>query len=180
MSKIFLITGGVKSGKTHCAVKYFEEIANVTYIGTLKNTSVGTGAQIDENKNRRPSAWETANEYLSPVLAVDENKLYILDSITYLTLNIMHEICDENDIITREQRTEISNRVANEINLFLEKIKEINGDAIIITNELGFSIMPNQGFELVFRDTLANINQMVAREADEIYLSICGTQLRII
>ncbi|MFA5658619.1 MAG: bifunctional adenosylcobinamide kinase/adenosylcobinamide-phosphate guanylyltransferase [Oscillospiraceae bacterium] len=180
MSKIFLVTGGVKSGKTMCAVKYFEECDNVVYIATLDNISEGTEIQVNENKFLRPESWITREEYFSPARAIGDEKIFILDSITYMVLNIMREIVGGKESITKEDRDKILEKVLYETKLFVDTVHEVKGDAIIITNEIGFSIMPSQQFELVFRDILAKVNTYLGQNVEEIYLSICGIQLRII
>ncbi len=180
MSKIFLITGGVKSGKTLSSIRYFEECDNVVYIATLENLSEGTEIQVSENKALRPNSWITREEGYSPARAIGDEKLFILDSVTYMVLNIMREIIGDSTEITKEMRDQITEKVLYEAKLFIDTVREVKGDAIIITNELGFSIMPEKSFELAFRDVLARLNTFLGQNVDEIYLSICGTQLRII
>ncbi len=92
----------------------------------------------------------------------------------------MYKILGHKKTISAEERTQISNQVASEITLFLTKIREADSDAIIVTNELGFSVLPLNEFEIVFRDTLSKVNNMLGKECDELYLSICGTQLKIL
>ena len=165
MSKIFLITGGVKSGKTRCAIKYFEECENVVYIPTLDNISIGTELEIAESRVLRPKTWITREECYSPARAISDEKLFILDSVTYLVINHLRE--------------EVSDNLMSEVREFIRVIRKLNCDAIITTNEIGFSTMPTSGFELAFRDILAKANSYICQQSDELYLSLCGTQLRI-
>lgn len=179
MSKIFLITGGVKSGKTRCAIKYFEECDNVVYIPTLDNISIGTELEIAESRVLRPKTWITREECYSPARAISDEKLFILDSVTYLVINHLREAAPECTEITKKIREEVSDNLMSEVREFIRVIRKLNCDAIITTNEIGFSTMPTNAFELAFRDILAKANSYICQQSDELYLSLCGTQLRI-
>ena len=179
MSKIFLITGGVKSGKTLSAIKYFEECENVVYIPTLENLSDGTELNIADSRLLRPKTWITREQCYSPVRAIGDERLFILDSLTYLVINHLREAAPDGAEITTEIRNTVSENILGEIQEFIKTIRELNGDAILITNETGFSTMPTNSFELAFRDILAKANSFVCEQADELYLAICGTQMRI-
>lgn len=50
---------------------------------------------------------------------------------------------------------------------------------VVITNELGLGLVPGQRLIRRFRDLSGQVNQVFAREADEVYLSIAGLPLRM-
>ena len=61
----------------------------------------------------------------------------------------------------------------------IDAIKEKDGSMIIITLETGFSVIPENRAQAVFRVILGNVNQRIANISDEVYFSASGIQFKI-
>jgi len=52
-------------------------------------------------------------------------------------------------------------------------------DLVMVTNEVGMSLVPEHHISRVFRDIQGRINQRLAMRADEVYLVCAGIPVRI-
>jgi adenosylcobinamide kinase/adenosylcobinamide-phosphate guanylyltransferase len=58
-------------------------------------------------------------------------------------------------------------------------IREFNGVCIVVSNEVGLGIVPDNPLARKFRDFAGMLNQKVARSADEVYFTASGIPLKI-
>ena len=66
-----------------------------------------------------------------------------------------------------------------EINELVECINRVNASFIIVTNEVGLGLVPANRLGRLYRDLLGRANQMLAQQADEIYLMVAGLAVKI-
>jgi len=69
--------------------------------------------------------------------------------------------------------------ILNEINKLSKVCRKSKLDAIIVSNEVGLGIVPDNALSRVFRDLAGRANQILADEADEVYFMVAGIALRI-
>jgi len=75
----------------------------------------------------------------------------------------------------REQYTAAS-RMVDE---FFRGLEEFQGTSIVVSNEVGMGIVPDNQLARDYRDRLGFLNQRAARAADEVYLLCSGIPLKI-
>jgi adenosylcobinamide kinase/adenosylcobinamide-phosphate guanylyltransferase len=61
----------------------------------------------------------------------------------------------------------------------LHAIRATRARVVIVSNELGLGLVPVTKVLRAFRDLAGRVNQQVAAEADEVYLTISGLLLRL-
>ena len=61
----------------------------------------------------------------------------------------------------------------------LHAIRAAKARVVIVSNELGLGLVPATKPVRAFRDLAGRVNQQVAAEADEVYLTISGIPLRL-
>jgi adenosylcobinamide kinase/adenosylcobinamide-phosphate guanylyltransferase len=179
MSKIVLVTGGVRSGKSRFAASFFEGAEDVTFIATMRALDDETCARAAAHRACRPAGWKTAEEPLYPSKAADSGSKYILDCITLLTTNIMLELSPTLENFGTGLWNEIYRRVKGELEGLIGRVRAQDGTLVLVTNETGFSVVPENEAARVFRDLLGAVNRDTAALCDEVYLSVCGCQLKI-
>jgi len=196
MSRIFLLLGGARSGKSSYAEKMAEKMSqNVAYIATSEIIDEEMKKRVLVHRKRRPSTWETyeiENRY--PVLddfekifgQILKNKhdVVIIDCVTILLFRIIHEFkIDESDIINSEIEKQIEKKVKAFFSGLLEMLRKIssskNIDFIVVSNEVGMGIVPAYPLGRIFRDIMGMINIMISENADEVYFFIAGNKIRI-
>jgi adenosylcobinamide kinase / adenosylcobinamide-phosphate guanylyltransferase len=169
--KIYFITGGARSGKSVFAEKIAAEISGQrAYLATAQALDAEMVARIEHHRQRRGSAWDTFEE----PLAVAEllNKLsgrydvVLLDCLTLWLSNVMaHSGGDD--------------AVSRQTDHLVEVLRSMKGTCIVVSNEVGLGIVPDNALARRFRDLAGFVNQKMAQAADEAYLLTAGMPLKI-
>lgn len=176
---IYLITGGARSGKSKFAESLYEGKKDTVYIATSKVYDEEMQERVNIHKESRPSEWRTYEGNYGLENAVGKEQNYLLDCITGLASNIMFDISKDMDYIGFDLQREIEDRVVVEIEKLANKIKENHCNLVIVTNEVGSSIVPENHISRVFRDIQGRVNQRVAGLSDQVYLVCCGIPVKI-
>ncbi|WP_072469285.1 bifunctional adenosylcobinamide kinase/adenosylcobinamide-phosphate guanylyltransferase [Urinicoccus massiliensis] len=171
---ITLITGGARSGKSSFAENLLEGKSNVTYIATSQVYDDEMKERVRQHKLRRPQEWNT---WESPLKLRDcpyKASYYLLDCLTLLTTNHTFDILKDGDHISPEMQEEIEKKIKAEIFALCQDVRKTSSHLIMVTNEVGYSIVPENHLSRVFRDIQGRINQYAAELADRAYIVICG------
>ena len=185
MGKTILITGGARSGKSKYAEKLAKDLnGNVLYIATAVPFDEEMTNRIKKHKESRPDTWDTYEGYnhLSKVIDKEGNnyKGILLDCITVMITNMVLNFGRvEYEDITFQEFEAVEADVFNEITLLLESIKNTQATVIMVTNELGSGVVPENMLARVFRDMAGRVNQFIAEKSDEVYLTVCGIPMKI-
>ena len=91
----------------------------------------------------------------------------------------MFDITKERATIPISLQQEIENAVLQEVKQLVCYVKEKEGTLVLVTNEVGYSIVPENHIARVYRDILGKINQRIAALCDEVYLVACGIPLQL-
>ena len=75
--------------------------------------------------------------------------------------------------------TMLEKEVIAEIEQFKQCMKKVNASFLIVSNEVGLGLVPDNRMGRLYRDILGRANQMLAQTADEVYLLVAGIPLRI-
>lgn len=180
MSKTIIITGGAASGKSRWAVSYLEECDNVLYLCASDKMDKDTEKRIEFGNHKNYVAWEIRTGIKSsPADFFDGHKFFIFDNIGSYVASRIGELCPDPDSMTDEIKKSIEKNLIDEITSMYDKASELDGTLIIITTEMGFSVMPDNKAQVMFREILGNVNQRIANISNEVYLSVSGIQFRI-
>lgn len=176
---IYLVTGGARSGKSSFAESLYKETLDVVYIATSKIHDKEMEERVKIHKKSRPNQWRTYEGNYNLRNAVEEEKNYLLDCITVLTSNIMFDISKDTEYIDYPLQKEIEDRVILELENLINKIKGKGYNLVLVTNEVGDSIVPEHHISRVFRDIQGRVNQRIASLSDKVYLVCCGIPVKI-
>lgn len=177
-NKLILVTGGARSGKSSFGEAQFNAGDMVLYIATAQPFDEEMRERVRKHRQQRPEHWETLEAYKG----FTEKLKYIpkgtagilLDCITLMVTNILLEYNLDWDNASTEMLNEIENTVAEEAKKLIAALKEHQVKKVLITNELGWGLVPDYPLGRIFRDIAGRINQYIASEADEVYIVICG------
>ena len=184
MSNITLITGGARSGKSSFGEKLLKESSGIKgYIATAVAFDEGMKDRIKKHKSSRPSIWKTyelpVNISNSIKAISNECDIVILDCITVFISNIIFEDDLDWENITFEEIYLIEKRIIDEINKIIVDARKNDLDMIIITNEIGSGIVPDNKLSRVYRDIAGRVNQLLSKLSDNVYLSVSGLELKL-
>lgn len=179
MSRLVLVTGGARSGKSSFA----QEMAmahgdRVAYVATAEARDREMTRRIAAHQIRRPASWLTIEAPLALVEAISSCRgraeAVIVDCLTVFLSNIL---CAE-DWETRDAG-ELWPKAAAEIEEAIRAARGLPGLVVFVTNEVGDGIVPPSRLGRVFRDLAGWVNQMVAAAADRVYLVHCGLAVEL-
>ena len=170
MAKVILITGGCRSGKSIFADKLaFELSHNVVYIATGQGLDAEMRQRIKVHKAGRSDRWRTIEKSTDVdrvVSGLKDDPLILIDCLTMLISNYLMEGYPTTKILRK-------------IDALIKTIRQKNFVAIIVTNEVGSGVVPDNRLARDFRDLAGKVNQSVAKEADEVYLMVSGIPQRL-
>jgi adenosylcobinamide kinase/adenosylcobinamide-phosphate guanylyltransferase len=169
MSKqIILVTGGARSGKSNYAeMRALRLGQRRVYIATAEAKDEEMSRRITEHKRRRGNDWETIEEALelsSTLLArQDRTECALVDCLTIWLSNLLLQRGGECAL----------KKVAE----LVETLPRLNFAVVLVTNEVGWGIVPDNVLAREFRDLAGWTNQQIAAVADEVILTVAGLPL---
>ncbi|PID60897.1 bifunctional adenosylcobinamide kinase/adenosylcobinamide-phosphate guanylyltransferase [candidate division KSB3 bacterium] len=179
MARIICVTGGARSGKSRFAESFYAQIDDVVYIATCQPSDDEMRARVALHRRSRPASWKTFEGSHDLDRAVSTQKHYLLDCLSLLCSNIMFKLSRNDERISPGRQQEIETLVLQELRRLISAIRDIQGMLLIVTNEVGLSIVPEHHISRVYRDILGRVNQAVAALCDEVYLVVCGIPVKI-
>ena len=188
MAKIVLVTGGARSGKSAFAEEQLADRERVCYIATglPRGEDPEWQERIRLHQERRPASWTTQEQYagLADWLREQSHPVYLLDCATLLTSNRLFDLIaqhfpdklelTEENFLSRQEQSFLLQLLEEEWQELLSTIRQIDSECWIVTDEVGLGIVPETRLGRFFRDVQGKINQLIAKEASEAYLVICG------
>ncbi|MBW6511324.1 MAG: bifunctional adenosylcobinamide kinase/adenosylcobinamide-phosphate guanylyltransferase [Desulfuromonadaceae bacterium] len=172
MGKLILITGGTRSGKSHFAQMQAEKCAGrLLYVATAGTHDDEMRERVRLHQTARGARWETLEEpyrwpeQLLPV--VDKQGAVLVDCITLWLSNLFFRYEEDVD------------RVRHEVTRGLTLLKPLDVPVLLVTNEVGSGIVPDNRLARIFRDLAGEVNQQLGAMADEAWLVVAGLPLRL-
>lgn len=185
MGKAILITGGARSGKSSYAEKLARELeGDVLYIATSIPFDEEMKNRVKKHRESRPSEWNTYEGYRGLGQVISEKggqyKGILLDCVTVMVTNLLLEYPDiDYDNAGYEDFEMVEKAINEEIEELLKGISQTDATVIMVTNELGSGIVPENLLGRVFRDIAGRVNQHIAEHCDEVFLTVCGLPLKL-
>ncbi|MGE5544800.1 MAG: bifunctional adenosylcobinamide kinase/adenosylcobinamide-phosphate guanylyltransferase [Bacillota bacterium] len=174
--RLILVTGGARSGKSRWAEKMAADLGKgdpVKYIATCIPRDEEMRQRVQVHRQRRPSHWITVEEEFNLVEAVSTlvpgTGVILIDCLTLWISNLL----------LREYREGMDDRVYHDKILPVVENLAVAADAapcpvIVVTNEVGLGIVPDNHLTRIYRDLAGWSNQILARHAAEVYLVCSG------
>lgn len=181
MSKITLVTGGSRSGKSTFAENLLKDNDDVLYIATAIITDKEMEHRIKKHVDSRNSKWTTHEGFFDLDKAIEQYDIdnIMLDCVTIMTTNLMfkHELDFDN--MSMEEVDNLLSDIKVEFQKFILKAKASDKNLIMVTNEVGLGVVPESKLSRIFRDIAGFVNQYIASLSDEVYLVCCGLPLKL-
>ncbi|QQO21209.1 bifunctional adenosylcobinamide kinase/adenosylcobinamide-phosphate guanylyltransferase [Bradyrhizobium diazoefficiens] len=164
---VILITGGARSGKS----KRAEERARAfpgqpVYVATAEALDAEMDQRIAKHRARRGTDWiarEVPLDVLEVLVATDGGGARLVDCLTLWLSNLMHA----------ERNWE------SEVKTLAGALPRLKSPVVLVTNEVGLGIVPDNALARSFRDAAGIMNQMVADVADEVEFVVAGIPMKL-
>lgn len=183
-----LLIGGARSGKSALALRWAKERStDVCMLVTGTESDPEMAERIAAHRRERPSHWRVREEPVhlgrtlreegttwaqgsAPASSSNAGRFLLVDCLTLWISNCLW---------APGQVTEGSDYAAwhRERADFLDALSACTADVIIVTNEVGTGIVPNNAASRVFRDEQGWLNQAVAALCDEVFFVTAGLPL---
>lgn len=172
MSKITLITGGARSGKSSFALSLgLQNYSKRAFIATAVPFDQEMKDRISRHREERGDQFHTIEESIDlPCVLVDLRGPYevvVVDCLTVWLGNLYHHFQGEEE------------KVRVQVKAFLDHLDHPACDLILVTNEVGWGIVPENPLARSFRDMAGYLNRHVAQKAAHTYLLCCGIPLTL-
>lgn len=169
MSRIILITGGQRSGKSEEAERLARSLAaNPVYLATAKVWDDEFRERVRRHQERRGPEWTNIEEpiYLSQHDLT--GRVVVVDCITLWLTNFFFFEPDNDVQRALQQAKDEFDRLVGQDATF-----------IFVTNEIGMGGVSENALQRRFTDLQGWMNQYVAERADEVVLMVSGIRIRV-
>jgi adenosylcobinamide kinase/adenosylcobinamide-phosphate guanylyltransferase len=164
--RIILVLGGVRSGKSRYAQDLGARGQHVAFLATAEAGDDEMRERIAKHRADRPASWTTIE---SPIALEDallqcgsRYDTIVVDCLTVWTANLMEQ--EASDVA----------RVMAHADRLSETLRRASGCVILVSNEVGSGIVPDNEMSRTYRDLLGGMNQRIAAVADEVILMVAG------
>ncbi|MFH1305993.1 MAG: bifunctional adenosylcobinamide kinase/adenosylcobinamide-phosphate guanylyltransferase [Candidatus Omnitrophota bacterium] len=166
MKKFVFILGGARSGKSGYAVKLAKKIRKKTvFIATAVASDKEMAERIALHRASRPRQWKLIEEGSEINLALAGIKsrygVVLIDCLGLLISNLMAGGLEEKDI-------------EKKIKKLISTVQTTAAVVLVVSNDVGGGIVPENALARKFRDVLGRANQMMAEKADEVIFMQAG------
>lgn len=172
-ARTFLITGGVRSGKSWYAEQLAASLGGtVTYLATGPRPGPDDqewAARVADHRARRPTDWTTVETLdLAPVLTAATGPVLIDCFGTWVTAVI--DDLDGWDAPVADWKPDFDDRLAGLVAAWPATAHPI----IAVSNEVGWGVVPAYRSGRVFADLLGEVNRTIAAISDQLVLMVAG------
>lgn len=166
-----VLLGGARSGKSSLAVRIGERHnGDVVYIATSPHIpgDADLDGRIAAHRAERPPRWRTIEEQLDLAGAMSDcgDALIIVDCLTLWLNNMIHHGADESAVAAASAAS-------------IQAVSARPADTVVITNEVGLGIVPDNDVGRRYRDALGRLNQQWVAASDRAYLMVAGRAIAL-
>jgi len=169
--EILLVTGACRSGKSRFAQQWAEALPpKRLFLATAQALDAEMAERVRHHREARGAGWITVEEPQEVARAIQSPgegvTVVLLDCVT-LWLN--------NLLMAGLPDTEIMDRASSLTNA----LREAPCSVAVVTNEVGWGIVPDHPMGRRFRDLAGSVNQALAQTADRVVLMVAGIPVNL-
>lgn len=173
-ANMILITGGARSGKSSFALETAHQMGDqqVTFIATAQALDDEMKERIALHQAERPREWQTIEEPLNVPNALGQarHNVVLLDCLSLWVANLL---------LRRPEPIDRFDALLPYLERLLDVRQAMGKRLLVVTNEVGMSIVPDNPLGRRYRDLLGWANAHLARKASAVYLMVAGIPLRM-
>ena len=174
--KLVFVTGGIRSGKSEFAEDITSGLGkNIVYLATAQVHDEEMSQRINLHRIRRPENWTTVEEPVNVANAISEHgyrcDAILLDCLTMLISNLMFSFVQSKGL---EYQKEWQPEILQEIAVLATKAKEVKANVVIVSNEVGMTLVSDNYLGRQYQELVGKANQIIAGMADQAYLVVAG------
>jgi adenosylcobinamide kinase/adenosylcobinamide-phosphate guanylyltransferase len=162
-----LVLGGARSGKSSFALDQCNRMeGDRFFIATAQAFDDEMRERIKRHRDERGNDWKTIEETVDIFKKIrdidNENTIVLIDCLT-LWLNNLYMKYDSDDTPVYEKIDEL-----------VEGLSSLKGRIILVSNEVGMGIVPENKLARRYRDAAGAMNRKIAEKADKVVITFSG------
>jgi len=166
VKETILVIGGCRSGKSSFALDYANRhFRQKVFLATCEALDDEMKRRILRHREARGSDWKTIEEPKKLTEAVEslrsQAEVILIDCLTLWVSNLLMDGEGEEQILSRVED-------------LIELIQKVPQSIIVVSNEVGAGIVPENKIARIFRDIVGLVNQRVAACSDTVVLTVAG------
>lgn len=167
-----MVLGGCRSGKSSHALELAEKMCGKQnlFIATCIPRDDEMQQRVDRHQKDRSRIWQTLEIPTAIDRAIDEHgkacDVILIDCLTLWISNLLLETSDMD-------------RIEAYIQNLAQAIKEAECNVVLVSNEVGAGVVPENRLARLFRDAAGWTNQAVAKACDQVVWTVAGIPVRI-
>lgn len=166
---IELILGGARSGKSRYALtQALAQTGPVSWVATAEAHDDEMRERIAHHQSERPAHWQTVEVplALAAALAALRDRFVVVDC---LTLWLTNWLCREDTAGWQAERR----------GLLAELAQPRSQPLLLVSNEVGFGIVPDNALARLFRDEAGRLHQDIAARVPQVTLVVAGIPMNV-
>jgi adenosylcobinamide kinase/adenosylcobinamide-phosphate guanylyltransferase len=161
-----LVLGGARSGKSAFGERLVGESGlSPIYVATAEPRDAEMAERIAAHQARRGPAWRIVDEPLELEAALEReaapDRVILVDCLTLWLSNLMEAEAD----------------IAARTDALCETVRGLPGLVVLVSNEIGLGLVPDNSLGRAFRDAQGRLNQQVAAVAEKVVFVAAGLPL---
>ncbi len=165
---VILIGGGARSGKSRYAMERALALGpRRAFLATAQVWDEEMRARVTAHQQERQQRFTTFDTpfELARTLKGESCDVYVIDCLTLWLTNLM--------------LSDPPRDIGAETALLIDTLESVSGTVLLVTNEVGCGIVPENELARRFRDEAGRLNQRIAAAADEVWWMVFGCPLRV-
>jgi len=165
-----LVLGGAKSGKSSFALNVCNSLDRERiFLATAQALDQEMEERIRRHKLERGDGWRTIEEPLKVAETIgsldSKDTVILLDCLTLWLNNLYMEHGEDQEAVDKA------------IENLARQLADIRGAVVVVSNEVGMGIVPDNQLSRTYRDTAGYMNQRIARLAGKVVAVLAGLPL---
>jgi adenosylcobinamide kinase/adenosylcobinamide-phosphate guanylyltransferase len=172
LNKIIFIIGGCRSGKSTYAMQTAEKVPaeQKIFIATCVPQDDEMKQRVARHQRERSQNWVTVEAPLDLPEAILQNNrkgdVILVDCLTLWVSNLLIEIGDEN-------------KIEDTISQLIKALEKATCPIVLVSNEVGTGIVPENKLARQYRDIIGLVNQAVAKTASKVIWMVAGIPVTV-
>ena len=174
MGRLLLVLGGARSGKSAYAQRLAQELGrdDVLFVATAEAWDEDMAQRIARHRQERPTTWrtlETPRQVGQTIaLHIHDTAVVLVDCLTLLVSNTLLRYGASPAPAAAEAA------VQEEVTALVQASQTTAATYIIVSNEVGLGLVPDNSLGRLYRDLLGRANQTLAARAEAVYFMVAG------
>ena len=178
MADLLFVTGGARSGKSSFAERLAAQTgAPVVYIATMEALDDEVRTRIAHHRSSRPETWTTIESPLEIVQVVRDAPSDACVLLDCLSLWVSNRLLALGESFAQDALDTLESALERDIDALHALAVRRAAPLILVSNEVGSSLVPEHALGRAYRDLLGRVNQRASVLATHAWLLVSGRAL---